>query len=80
MKDILIQIVNEDYTNNLSQIKIPTLLIWGEYDQDTKIEEAKIMEEKIKNSGLVIIKKAHHFPFITNFKECLLIIDNFLQN
>lgn len=80
MKEVLINIVNEDYTDKLSLIKIPTLLMWGELDTDTKLEEGKIMNEKIKDSGLVIIKNAHHFPFITNFKECLLIIDNFLQN
>ena len=62
-RDTVVKAVNEDLTPLLKNMK-ETLLIWGENDKDTPISDAKIMENNIKNSGLVIIKNAGHFSFI----------------
>lgn len=80
MKDILVTVVNEDYKERLSQIKFPTLLLWGENDNATPLEDGKRMEKEINDSGLVIIKRAGHFPFLQFPHECFIIIDNFLEN
>lgn len=80
MQKILIKVVNEDYKNELNLINTPTLLIWGEKDIDTPLKDAYIMEKSIKNSGLVIIKNAKHFPFISNSYEFLIIINKFLES
>lgn len=80
MKDILVTVVNEDYTPNLPKIKVPTLLIYGEYDTATPIKCAKKMNSLITNSGLVIINNSNHFPFITHLDKCYLIIDTFLKS
>lgn len=80
MKDILVKVIHEDYTDSLNKIKASTLLLWGELDFDTPISDGKIMNEKIKDSGLVTIKSANHFPFITHLKEIIIIINNFLEN
>lgn len=63
MRDTLVKTVNEDLTDLLPNIKQSTLLIWGENDMATPIEDAKKMESLIKDSGLVTIKGAGHFSF-----------------
>ncbi len=64
MRKCLVMAVNEDLTDLLPSIKQDTLLIWGDKDTATPIEDAKIMEEKIPNSGLAVLKGTGHFSFL----------------
>lgn len=48
----------------LPQIKVPTLLLWGEDDQVTTMEVAEMFHDLIPNSQLVSIKKCGHAPMI----------------
>lgn len=72
-------IINEDQTENIKNIKVPTLILWGENDQDTPIKDGKKMEECINNSALITIKNAGHFSYIDSYNECMSIIQNFLK-
>ncbi len=64
MRDTLVKTVNEDLTELLPNITQSTLLIWGDKDTATPIEDAKKMESLIKDSGLVTLKGAGHFSFV----------------
>ena len=64
MRNCLVMAVNEDLTDLLPKIKQETLLIWGDKDTATPIGDAKIMEEKIPNSGLAVIPGTGHFSFL----------------
>ena len=79
MRSALVMAVNEDLTGLLPKVKQETLLIWGDNDTATPIRDARIMEEKIENSGLAILKGAGHYAFLeqpTVFRE---IIRSFLM-
>ncbi|GAG76383.1 unnamed protein product, partial [marine sediment metagenome] len=43
MKDIYLKIIKEDLSGILSQVQIPTIIIWGEKDDVTKIKEARLI-------------------------------------
>ncbi|OQX99877.1 MAG: alpha/beta hydrolase [Bacteroidetes bacterium 4572_128] len=79
-KKILIKIVNEDLKNVMPKIQSSTLLIWGENDNATPVEDAKIMNKLIKNSGLVVLKNSGHYSFLEKQNEFFIIVNNFLQN
>lgn len=64
MRQCLVMAVNEDLTGLLPKIRQDTLLIWGDKDTATPIGDAKIMEEKIPNAGLAVLKGAGHFSFL----------------
>lgn len=64
MRQCLVKAVNEDLTGLLPEIKPETLLIWGDLDTATPIADAHIMEEKIPNAGLAVIKGTGHFCFL----------------
>ncbi len=64
MRQCLVLAVNEDLTELLPEIKEETLLIWGENDTATPIRDAKIMEERIPNAGLVVFAGAGHYSFL----------------
>ena len=72
-------IINEDQREILNNIKAPTLLLWGENDEDTPVKDGKIMEENIKDASLIEIKGAGHFSYLDSYNQCMEIIKNFLK-
>lgn len=48
----------------LGQIKVPTLLLWGEDDEITTMQVAETFHKHIPNSKLVTIKNCGHAPMI----------------
>lgn len=78
MRDTLVKIVNEDLSSIMSEIETKTLIIWGENDKELPLRHGYIMKEKIKNSKLVIIKNAGHFPYLDNLTKVVSEIKNFL--
>ena len=77
MKEVLKRI-HVDLRDYIMQIKVETLLIWGENDKTTPLKDGKIMNKLIENSGLVIIPNAQHFPFIENENLCLKVLESYL--
>ncbi len=51
----------KDNSDTLKRISVPTLLIFGEFDKITNLENARTMNQMISESELVIIEKAGHF-------------------
>lgn len=79
MRGSFIQVVNEDLRPLLSEIKVPSLLVWGDNDTATPLSDGQLMEEKIPDSGLVVLKGTGHFSYLEKLGEFLLVIDSFLQ-
>lgn len=79
LRRTFINIVNEDLTKYLKNIGSNTLLIWGEDDIDTPINDAIIMNKYIKNSALITIKKATHFCYLEYPSYVISIILSFFE-
>ena len=78
MRQNLVNLVNEDLREIMPNVKIPTLLIWGENDTETPIADAEIMEKLIPDCGLVRIKNCSHYVFLEQSVYVNNIINNFL--
>lgn len=57
-------VIKTDLKKYLSNINHETLIIWGENDNITPLEDGIIMNKKIKNSALIKIEKTGHFPYL----------------
>jgi len=79
LRDTMVKLVNTDLKHLLPNITAPTLLIWGENDTATPLEDAKIMERLIPDAGLVVLKNAAHFSYLDKPYEFNLIVNNFLR-
>jgi pimeloyl-ACP methyl ester carboxylesterase len=79
MRRILVKVVNEDLSYLLEQIECPTLLIWGDLDDATPLYQAKIMEEKIKDSGLVVLEGTGHFSYVEDYNKFALVLKSFFN-
>lgn len=60
MKETFKNIVREDIMPYLSQINIPTLLLWGEEDKIVPVGIAQKMKNIIRDSKLIVIPNARH--------------------
>lgn len=60
MKQTYLNTIDDDVSYKLSFIKSPTVIIWGDNDQSVPVEDAYLINRKIKNSKLVIIPGADH--------------------
>ncbi|WP_138159551.1 alpha/beta fold hydrolase [Peptoniphilus catoniae] len=78
MRKTFVKVVNENTDKYFSKIKAPTLLVWGENDEDTPLYMAKVHEEKIKDSGLVILKGAGHYSYLDDYYTFSAVIKSFL--
>ena len=72
-------IINEDQTKIMKNIDASTLMLWGENDTDTPIEDGKTMERNIKDSSLIEIKGAGHFSYLDSYNQCMEIIKEFIK-
>ena len=64
MRQSYTKIVNTHQDGELDAIKNKTLIIFGKEDKSTPLYMAKKLNQKIKNSKLIIIEGAGHFAFI----------------
>jgi 2-hydroxy-6-oxonona-2,4-dienedioate hydrolase len=68
--------IDKEFEKNLSQIAVPTLIIWGENDPTFPLQYAKKFNEKISNSNLKTIPESGHTVTIEKPKIfCDFIID-----
>lgn len=78
MRQVLVKSINEDLTELLPNIKVPTLLVWGDLDTATPISDAKLMEKLIPDAGLVVLKNTGHYSFLEDFYTFSRVMDSFL--
>lgn len=79
MKQIFVSIVNTHLDDFLPFICAETLILFGKNDATTPIYMAKKLHKKIKNSKLVIIDDAGHFPFLDRRIEFVSQIEDFIE-
>ncbi len=60
MKETFKNVVFEDLSQFTGFIRTPTVIIWGDKDKSTPIEDAYFMNGKIKNSKLIVLNGFGH--------------------
>lgn len=66
MRKTFRNVVNEDLSFYLNDIKSKTLLIWGRNDFATPVSDCIKMNKNIRNSEVVILDNLGHFPYLDN--------------
>ena len=74
VKKTMLNLITTDISFLLPEIKIPTLIIWGENDNTTPLKDGALMHKLIRGSKLKIISGARHSPQFTHPKEVAKII------
>ena len=79
LRKTLVSLVNTDLRDIIHNISCPTLLIWGENDTATPLRDAKIIESKIRDCGLCVIKGTGHYSFCEKPYEAHAILNSFIR-
>ena len=79
MREVLVNVVNEDLSHLLPAIKQETLLIWGTLDTATPITDAEKMEKLIPDAGLARIEGVGHYSFLENPVVFEAILESYLE-
>lgn len=80
MKQILARVTRQDLSTELSQITIPTLILWGELDQSTPPQLAEQTHNQIHNSKLVFFPDASHSLPYSHSSQITIEIVKFFPN
>ena len=72
--------VRPDVTNDLPSIDVPTLLIVGEEDRISTVEEMRTIATAIPNAGLAVIPSAGHMSPLENPEAVNTAIREFLAS
>ena len=78
MRDILVKVVGEDLSEYAKKIKVPVILIWGEYDEAVPLEEGRMLE-KLLSDGAMIVLPGTHYVYLENLYQVGAIINKFME-
>lgn len=79
MREILVETVNLDITEEVQKIEAPTLLIWGSLDEAVPIKRAYELEKLIKDAGVVVYENATHYAYLEFLNPVCQVLNNFLK-
>jgi len=71
--------LNPPAIERLEQIKVPTLVIVGDLDDDSEVEIAEVLTTRIKGATEVIIKEGAHLPNMEKPEEFNRVVLDFLN-
>jgi len=77
MRQTLVEVVNEDLSKFAREIEEPTLLIWGEQDDEAPLSDAKELEKIMIDAALIILPGTH-YAYIENLGRVVTILNNFI--
>lgn len=78
MRQILVNTVNEDLSNEARRIEEPTLLVWGDHDTEAPLADARDLENIMIDAGLVVLPGTH-YAYLENLGRVLNIIESFIE-
>ena len=79
MREIFKNVIAEDYQSYLPVIKTPTLIFWGEKDEDTPLSDGYKIHNLIHNSQFIILNSGTHFAYLENPEEFCEKVISFIE-
>lgn len=78
MRKILVEHVNLDITEDVKNIKCPTLIIWGTNDAEVSIDRAYELENLISDSAVIPYEGCSHYAYLERLGQTVNIIKMFI--
>ncbi len=78
MRNILVEVVNQDLTKYAQRIQCPTLLIWGTLDEAAPIEDARELESILQDGALIELPGCTHYAYLEVLPQVSRILKKFI--
>ena len=75
MRQTLIQVVNEDLLPYAARVSVPTILVWGDADQETPLWMGRTLEATIPDAALIVHEGAGHYAYLDFPDKTAAIMD-----
>lgn len=79
MRATFVKVVNQDLSDCLPKVHVPTLLIFGDRDTETPLWMGQRMEKEIPDAGLVVLEGGTHFAYLEQLDRFAAIVRVFLK-
>ena len=79
MRQSFVHIVNQDLADYAQRVSVPTLLFWGDKDEDTPLWQGQKLEKLIPDAGLIVHEGAGHYCYLDRLAETARIMDYFFK-
>lgn len=78
LRGTLRNVLAEDLSPRLAQVSAPTLLMWGDRDEDTPLWMGEQMEREIPGAGLVVLRGGGHYAYAEQAGHFNVVAAHFL--
>jgi len=78
-KQTLAGLIVENHASQLSKIKVPTLILWGDRDDIVTLQEQKALQTQIPNSTLKIYRETGHGLHVESPRRFVRDLYRFMQ-
>ena len=75
MRQTLINIINQDLLDHARRVNIPTLLVWGDRDEETPLWMGEKLEAVMPDAALVVYEGAAHYAYLDFPEKTARIMD-----
>lgn len=79
MRETFVKVIQQDLRAYAERIQKPTLLFWGDKDEDTPLSYGRTFEQIIPDAGLVILEGAGHYSYLEQVERCAQVMHYFLN-
>lgn len=80
MRETFVKVVNQDLRPYAPRITLPTLLFWGDQDEDTPLWQGRELEKLIPDAGLIVYEGAGHYSYLERLAETAKTVDYFFRS
>lgn len=80
MRETFKQVIAADLRPFAARVSIPTLLIWGDADNDTPLWMGQTLEKLIPDAGLVVFSGAGHYAYLERHAEFIRVAAHFFTH
>lgn len=78
MRQILVNAVNEDLLEDGKKISAPTIIIYGDLDEEVSLEDVKEVEKTLKDAALIVYEGCTHYAYLERIGQTNNIIKNLI--
>lgn len=78
MRQILVNSVNSDITEDAKKVKCPTIIIWGTNDDAVPYSDGEFLESIMKDAGLITYEGCTHYAYLERLDQTNNVIRTFI--
>lgn len=80
LRETFLRVIEQDLSDYAARIQAPTVLVWGDHDQDTPLWQGRRLEQIIPDAGLIVFRGAGHFSYLERLDDFVRITNHFLTD